>query len=38
MKKLRMKCISWKIFETGEAILFRSSPVDDGVSRRGDDG
>ena len=25
-----MKCTRWKMFETGEAILFRSSCIDDG--------
>ncbi len=32
-----MKCINWKMFETGEAIFFRASFVDDGVLRRGDE-
>ena len=37
MKRSRMKCTSWKMFESGEATLFRSSCVDDGGLRRGDD-
>ena len=31
MKRSRMKCISWKMFETGEVVLSSSNCVDKGV-------
>ena len=32
-----MKCISWKMFETGKATLFREGSVGGGFRRCGDD-